>query len=549
MLQHLSIRNIILIESLEIPLSSGLCVLTGETGAGKSIILDALGFVLGARAKSSLLRHGARQGSVTAEFTGISEGTLDILVALGIETEDSLILRRVIDQAGKTKAFINDTPIGINALKNIGQTLVEVHGQHDQHGLQESNTQRNLVDAYGGLETERSAVQTAYSTYAVAKQKLSSLEQEHEQMQREEGYLNHIVEELRLLDPQEGEEEALASKRAKLMNSEKMVSSINMALEDLSVDGAIQSAQRILARLPSAQDNDVLEITETLERVAIELQEATEQLNAMASAVTQEEQTIDEIEDRLFALRGAARKYKCPVDVLPAYKEDVENKLALLAKHEVAFSDAEKDVERSRKKFEQAAEQLSTKRVAAANTLQKAILKELQPLKLDKAQFQIIIERQDAGQWHADGWDKVTFLASMNPGTPPGMLGAIASGGELSRFMLALKVVVSHIKSVPTMIFDEVDTGIGGAVADAVGKRLSLLSNKQQVLVVTHQPQVAAQGTLHLHVAKDQSQGITTTSVTLLDAKEREEELARMLAGETVTDQARAAAKTLLEAV
>lgn len=555
MLHHLSIRNIVLIDAVDLSLAPGLGVLTGETGAGKSILLDALGFVLGGRGNARLLRHNAPSGTVTASFdvTG-NEAAQNLLKSQGLEiTDDTLILRRSIYPDGKSKAFVNDIPVSVNYLRQLGDNLVEVHGQHDQRGLLEPSSHRFMVDAYGRLEGELQTVQSAFDAYDTAVTALEQLKQLRDQAVKEESYLRYVQQELAALAPKLGEEEILAEKRSVLMNREKITSTLQSAMKELQgsqpVVVALQSAGRLLSRNTHLQTPAVQAIIEMLERAAIETNEALEGLEKACQAIEGGGESLESVEERLFALKDAARKYHVPVDELPRYREEVEAKLALLGEQEFRLGTLETEVTASRLRYEQAAATLTKSRRRTAKTLETKLVEELAPLKMEGACFNVAIDVLPEAQWAREGVDRVRFLMSTNPGTPPDELTKIASGGELSRFMLALKVVLASVKSVPTLIFDEIDTGIGGAVADAVGKRLALLGEHAQVLVVTHQPQVAAYGSSHLHVKKHKEQDTTRTSVSLLSASERKQELARMLSGATITSEAMIAAERLLEGV
>ncbi len=554
MLHHLSIRNIVLIESLDIAFARGLCVLTGETGAGKSILLDALGFVLGERVAQKLLRHGATQGSVTAEFTTSGNGRLErLLEEQGIIQEECLTLRRIITPDGKTKAFANDIPISVNLLKQIGTLLLEIHGQHEQRGLLEPATHQSIIDAYMHLDALLLETSASYHAWKENQQKLEELKHAEQAAQWEEDYLRHVANELSELAPCEGEEETLAEERTQLMGREKLLTILESALNELSgtsnnITSTLFSAQKQLMRgnaltVPGQFDAAI----EALERASVEVQEAVESLESIAQQMDMGNSRLEIVEERLFALRAAARKFNMPVDALPGYKAEIDAKLLLLEDQSASIVALTRQVEQSKAHYSHYAERLSAARHFAAKQLEEALHTELIPLKMAATRFTVQITPLPEQDWAAHGQDKVTFLASTNPGSPLAPLAKIASGGELSRFMLAIKVALAGVNSTPTLIFDEVDTGIGGAVADAVGKRLQLLGEHVQVLVVTHQPQVAARGNTHLKVQKTTQGDTTITSATVLSQAERKEELARMLAGEHITPEARAAANKLLE--
>lgn len=550
MLKSLTIRNIVLIESLDIDLESGLCVLTGETGAGKSILLDALGFVLGARGNSRLLRQGAKQALVAGTFD-ISKHSLlmPLLDEQGIVYEDELVLRRTLTEDGKNKAYINDIPVSIQLLKQVGELLVEVHGQHEQRGLLEAKYHRHLLDAFGELGQ---GLSDTYQAWQQAAQELAAKKEAQEQALREEEYLQHVSDELQQLAPEAGEEEILVQKRTLMMQHEKHLAILDEVVQSLTggqaVEESIRSAQRILMR--RSDDSPAFEgIIDTLERASIEVNDALEALQHLQHELDPDEQTLEQVEERLFALKAAARKYRVSVDELAGYHQEVTDKLALISGQGQQLADLEKAVADAKGHYIKQADILSKSRKKAASELEKQVLEGLEPLKMGQTEFVVEIETLPEEQWSAFGKDKVQFIASTNPGSPLASLVKIASGGELSRFMLALKVVLAKVKSVPTLIFDEVDTGIGGAVADAVGKKLRALGKHHQVLVVTHQPQVAAQGQYHLKIEKHQAENTTHTTVAVLEQQERKQEIARMLSGEEVTEEARAAAERLVSSV
>lgn len=550
MLDSLAIRNIILIDRLDISFSSGFGVLTGETGAGKSILLGALGFVLGGRSSSGLLRVGEKQGSVIACFSVINNPDIQqILEENGFSSEPELILRRVIYEDGRSKAFINDAPVGVGVLVNIAANLVEVHGQHDQRGLLDSANHREILDKYAKLEVEVSAVAASYEGYNNLQKELASLEALVAQSSAEEDYLSYVLKELEQLHPLEGEETSLAVKRNYLMNSEKITGGISAASDLLSkggLVGVLSRAQGFLYDAVKAEEK-LQGVIEAMDRAAIEIEEASSTLDQILSGLDHGGESLENIEERLFALRGAARKYRVTPEELPAYQENVRQKLDSIKNKEIKLSDVAARLVTQKKEYLQAAQKLSVKRKEAAKEFEQKLMLELAPLKMENTRFEVSIEPLDESGWSRYGVDKISFLASTNPGMPFAPLVKIASGGELSRFMLAMKVVLSAIKSVPTLIFDEVDTGIGGAVADSVGKRMELLGKNFQVLAVTHHPQVAARSSLHLKIAKEVVGGITVTRVEELQGAQKRQEIARMLAGESITEEALAAASKLME--
>lgn len=559
MLTQLSIRNVVLIESCDITLKGGLCVLSGETGAGKSILLDALGLVLGARADSALVRKGEAQGTVSAEFDiSANDAARQALSELELEDSGTLIIRRSIGSDGKTRCLVNDQPVTVAGLRKLGETLVEVHGQHDQKTLQDMSLHRSLLDDYGGLSAPRKAVAAAYGNWRGCMDALSALKEEIGRTAREQEYLQHMRGELKELAPQQGEEEALAAQRAAMMQSEKLFGVLNEAIGELNqgkgVVGALRGAQRTLTRSPLTSAGAYAAIVEGLEKAAIEAEEALYSLEKAGRDATFNPEKLELIEERLFALKAAGRKYNLPVDELPKLYGEVEEKLALIQSQEHRLSELEQNLAKAREVFVEAAAKLSGLRKKAAGKLEKAIAQELAPLKMAGTCFRVRMEPLAESQWSQWGADGIYFECATNVTKGDrevayAPLNRIASGGELSRFMLAMKVALSSVRSTPTLIFDEIDTGTGGAVAAAIGERLKLLGMGAQVLVVTHLPQVAARGSQHLRVVKEEKGRKIITRVENLDAAQREEELARMLAGATITQEARKAAQKLLEPV
>lgn len=555
MLSRLSIRNIVLIQACDIELSRGLCVLSGETGAGKSILLDALGLALGARGDAGLVRTGEAQGSVTAEFDiAQNHAAKQALAELELEAAESLIIRRGIGADGKTRCLVNDQPVTVAGLKKLGETLVEVHGQHDQRGLQDSTVHRSLLDEYGALGVKRKSVAEAYRTWKMRADAMAQVKAEIEKTAREQEYLQHMRSELAQLAPQPGEEEALTQQRTTMMQSEKLFDVLNEAIGELNhgkgVTGSLRSAQRILVRSPLAER--FAAVVEGLEKAALEAEEAQYALEKCGHDAAFSPEKLEQVEERLFALKAAGRKYNLPVDELATLYQEVRDKLALIDSQEHRLEQLAREEAEAKEAFKAAAQKLSAERAKAAIKLEKAIMQELAPLKMEHTRFRVRLEPLLEANWSEWGADGVHFECATNvtkgaKDVPYAPLNRIASGGELSRFMLAMKVALSSVRSVPTLIFDEIDTGTGGAVAAAIGERLSLLGEAAQVLVVTHLPQVAARGNQHLHVAKQQKAKQVTTTVEALTPEARQEELARMLAGATVTPEARRAAQKLLE--
>lgn len=557
MLTALSIRNIVLIEACDISLCAGLCVLSGETGAGKSILLDALGLALGARADAGLIRHNEAQGTVTAEFDiSKNDAAREILKELELDSDDTLIIRRSISNDGKTRCFINDAPVTVSALKKLGEALIEVHGQHDQRSLMDAALHRDMLDDYAGLSSARKASAAAYQQWKAESQALEKLKADIAQTAREQEYLKHMQKELGELKPEPGEEEELAAKRSAMMQSEKLFEVLNEVIGKLNqgdgVATSLRSAHRTLTRSPLTQSETFAPAIAALEKASAEADEALYALEKAGEEATFDPAKLEAIEERLFALKDAGRKYNLPVDELPTLYEEVEEKLALMDSQEHLLAELEKKEAAAKVAFIAASEKLSTGRNKASSKLEKAVLAELAPLKMENTRFRVRIEKLPEPNWSAAGMDGVYFECATNvmktaKDIPYAPLNKIASGGELSRFMLALKVALSSTHQTSTLIFDEIDAGTGGAVADAIGQRLSRLGAAAQVLVVTHLPQVAARGNQHLLVSKTQGGKKILTHVHHLSAAERREELARMLAGATVTAEARKAAAKLLE--
>jgi DNA repair protein RecN (Recombination protein N) len=551
MLSRLVIHDVVLIEKLALPLERGLNVFTGETGAGKSILLDALGLALGGRSDAGLVRHGATQASVAAEFSLQDDHAVFALAAeQGLSAENPIILRRVIAKDGKSRAFFNDQPVGVGLLKQFGESLLEIHGQFETHGLLNAATHRGLLDAFAGLHTLRQKTATAFAAWKAAAEQLHQAQSTADRARAEEDFLRAAVQELNDLAPQSDEANTLAARRIQLQHGEKILEALNTASTALDGErGAIVSltqAGKAIARV-SDKAAGLPNILAAIDRAANETSEASLLLSRFMSSIDTDPDALQRIEERLFSLRAAARKHNAQVEQLPNVLRDLSARLALLTNEGGRITKMAAEAEKARHAYVTSAEELGSKRKAAAEKFEKLIAKELPPLKLERAKFIIEVERLSEDQWSEHGMDRVTFLAATNTGTAPGPLQKIASGGELARFMLALKTVLAAADPVPVLVFDEVDTGIGGAVASAVGERLAHLASGVQILVVTHSPQVAARGAHHLRVAKRVAGKATVTEVEALDKAARREEIARMLSGEHITDAARQAADSLLE--
>lgn len=552
MLSDLAIRDVVLIERLDLRFERGLSVLTGETGAGKSILLDSLGLALGARAEARLVRQGAARAAVTAAFrVGPDHPARAILAEMEIEAEDELVLRRALSADGRSKAFVNDEPISVALLKRLGDTLVEIQGQFDQQGFLNPQGHRALLDAYGGHDALREAAADAHRAWTNAQAALDQAAREAENAAREEAYLRHAVDELDKLVPEAGEADRLAEDRIALRHAEQLGEAMTGALAALGdaggADQRLREARKVLDRVADKAGGRLDAALAALDRAEVEMREALGELNAAAQDLDGDAGRLEAVEERLFALRDAARKYNRDPDALPALKDDMTAQLALIDRAESVMAELKAATRAARAAYERAADALSAARRDAAARLDEVVNAELAPLKLDKARFATRIEALAETAWGPDGRDRAVFEVATNPGAAPGPLNRIASGGELSRFLLALKLALAEVGSAPSLVFDEVDAGIGGATAAAVGARLKRLAERVQVLVVTHSPQVAALGRAHMKVEKIEAGGRMTTGVAALDPAARREEVARMLAGATVTQEARAAAAKLLE--
>lgn len=554
MLQTLSIRNVVLIDKLDLDFQSGLSVLTGETGAGKSILLDSLGLVLGNRAETSLIRHGADKLSVTASFAlpKADNPVCRLLAENEIEVEDGLIIKRTLNTEGKGKIFINDQPVSVKLLREVGRCLVEVHGQFDNQGLLNPASHRGVLDAYGSYAALLEEVKNRYAEFKNARAAREQAEADIERAKTEEDNLRHWVGELEKVNPVAGEEDELVRRRLELMNAEKIIETLNHAYGILTqgcdVQSALRQAQSAMYKINDMVGGKYSEIIDDLEQAMIEAGEAVNAIEAASENISLNTGELEEIESRLFALKGLARKHQVGIDELPGVLSDFRQKLSNIEFGEEGLNKLRKAEEQAKLSYIRSANELSAARKAAALQLDASVMSELPPLKMEKARFVTRIEKTDEGSWNENGFDNVYFTVATNPNSPQGPLNKIASGGELARFMLALKVNLARTSSVETMIFDEVDAGIGGATAQAVGERLSRLARDVQVLVVTHSPQVAAKGNNHFKVEKSTNDNVTTTTVRELCSNEKCEEIARMLAGEVISDEARAAAKVLLSA-
>lgn len=551
MLTGLNIRDVVLIEALDLDFRAGLGVLTGETGAGKSILLDSLGLALGMRADSGLVRQGAAQAVVTASFELVDPAPVAALLAengLDFDPSEPLLIRRIVKADGGSRAFVNDSPASAALLRELGAFLVEIHGQHDDRGLLNPRGHRALLDTFGRLDTD--AVADAHRAFRAAEEELTAARTEQENAARDREWLEHAVAELTTLAPEPGEEEQLAERRASMQRGEKIAGELR-AIADLldGNDGALtrlRQAARILERI--AEDHPALtESLAALDRALIEGGGAQEKVDEAGEALAFDPAALESDEARLFELRGIARKHRVQPDDLAELTETLAARLSRIEGGEDTIHRLEAALTRTEAAYIQAAETLSTARASAAARLDAAVATELAPLKLDAARFRTVVDPLPREIWSASGRDRVEFEVSTNPGAPFAPLIKIASGGELSRFILALKVALAEEGGARTLIFDEIDRGVGGAVASAIGERLARLATDAQLLVVTHSPQVAARGGHHLLIAKSHDGLVTRTGVRALDDVARREEIARMLSGAQVTDEARAQADRLLE--
>jgi len=553
MLTALSIRDVVLIEALDLEFGEGLGVLTGETGAGKSILLDALGLALGARADSGLVRSGAGQAVVVASFVPppADSAIANLFAQNGMELEpgEPLLIRRLVKADGGSRAFVNDQPASAGFLRELAPHLVEIHGQHDDRGLLNPRGHRVLLDLFGRCDTGPIAI--AHRAWRAAEDALAVARAEQDSAERDREWLEHAVTELSTLAPEAGEEERLAERRATMQRGEKIATDLQ-GIADLleGSDGGLarlRQAARILERV--ADDHPALtEALAAIDRAITEGSEAQVQVDAAAEALAFDPAALEADETRLFELRALARKHRVQPDELAALLTELSGRLDRLTSGGAGMAKLELAAEEAHRTYREAARTLSAMRTMAAARLDAAVAAELKPLKLDAARFRTVVEPLDEAQWSASGMDRVEFEVSTNPGAPFAPLMKIASGGELSRFILAMKVALAEEGGARTLIFDEIDRGVGGAVADAIGERLARLAQGSQLLVVTHSPQVAARGARHLLIAKSHDGIVTRTGVTPLTPEQRREEIARMLSGAEITPEARAQAERLLAA-
>ncbi|MFZ4762412.1 MAG: DNA repair protein RecN [Alphaproteobacteria bacterium] len=554
MLTTLAITDLLLVQRLTLVLDKGLTVLTGETGAGKSILLDALGLALGAKAESSWIREGAEQAVVVASFElPPTHPVFALLQEQGMNVTDEeqqglLILRRLLTKDGRSRAFINDQPCNLSSLKIIGKQLVDIHNQFETYGLLDASMHGVLLDRFGQLLPLRTAVQKAFGQWQEAKLQRQHMEERQQNQAKEQQELLEKLELLELLQPLPQEEERLEEKRKILSVQGKLLESLQQAWQEISrsTSSSLGVVLKQVNRAAVLAEGRLDTALAALERASVELQDAQAEIKIAADGIGGEEQTLEEIEERLHYLRQSARRLQCLVEDLPQLHQDLQEKMAEINApfdRLLEMKAKEKDAQLA---YEEVAQQLSAARIVAGKKLEEYIAKELAGLKMPLARFLVELEKLPELSWQENGVDQVRFLMAANPGMQPGLLHKVASGGELSRLMLAVKVALAGVNDISVMVFDEVDAGVGGAVADAVGARLARLAAMQQVVVVTHSPQIAARGNRHFLVEKKQDAHSTQTHIRELPQSERLEEIARMLSGEVVSNEARAAAASLL---
>ncbi len=552
MLTRLLINNVVLIEKLELEFSKGLTIFSGETGAGKSILLDSLGLILGARAETGLIRHGAEKLCVvgTFELEDKKSPFFQICAENEIEVDDEIIIKRTLTTDAKSKIFLNDQPISLKLLKELGSFLVEIHGQFDNQGLLNPQTHIDVLDSFGGYDKKLLEVQELFKKFRDTQKKLKNAVSLYEKAQSDEETLSHYKTELENMNVREGEEAELNQKRTEMMHAEKLIENLNTAYQALHGQGLSQEIRHAMAAIEKVNritEGKYQAIADALDSSLVELDEAVAQIESASEDISLNANDINSVEERLFALKALARKHNCTIDELPDTLEQIKKKLNDIQISGDEIIELKKEIAGVRKDYMQKALELHESREKAAQNLSLKVGGELSFLNMGKAEFKVNITKLDEEDWHEKGMDLVCFEAKTNAGQPFSALNKIASGGELARFMLALKVNLAKKSGMETLIFDEIDSGIGGKSAEAVGNRLYKLSKDVQVMAVTHSPQVAAFSTTHFMVSKETKGEKTTTSVQKLTSQEKKEEIARMLSGETITDEARAAAEKLIK--
>lgn len=546
MLASLTIKNVVLIDQISIEFSDGLCVLTGETGAGKSILLDSLILALGARSDAGLVRKGQEQAVVTAFFElPPSHPIQDILQENDLEFDSNIILRRSVSSDGRSKAFINDQPVSIGLLKKVGEMLVEIHGQFDTQRLLQAHYHLDVLDEYAEHQSLLNNLSEKWDKWKNLSAKLEKMQKDLEKAQRDEVYFRSSLEDLDALAPKAGEEESLSALRDQLMRREQILENLNIAQNAIQ---EIETVSNVVWKALNRLGQEGHEAISAMDRANAEIQEVSSSIEGILSDIENSESSLEEIDDRLFALKAQAKKHGCKIDDLSQKREEIFSLLQSIESNSDNFSNLMRDIESAKKDYEKEARKLSEARKKQAKKLANNIIKELPPLKLDKVQFDVDVTEIAEQDWSKKGIDRVEFLISTNPGAALGPLNKIASGGELARLMLAIKVVLSGTGAAGSLVFDEVDSGIGGATAAAVGERLAKLSQDKQILVVTHSPQVAARAKNHWIVIKDGQDVVKTNIVPLCEMPQRREEIARMISGAEITEEARAAADKLLQA-
>lgn len=551
MLTRLLINNVVLIEKLELEFSKGLTIFSGETGAGKSILLDSLGLVLGARADTALIRQGQEKLCVTATFELKDKKSpfFKICDENEIEVKDEIIIKRTLSRDGKSKIFLNDQPLTLKLLKELGGYLVEIHGQFDNQGLLNPLTHIDVLDAFGGYEKERAKVSDLFKKYKGTEKKLKECVDSYEKAVQEEETLKHYQNELENMKVRSGEEKELTEKRTEMMHAEKLLENLNVAYQSLHGEGLAQQIRHAMGAIDKVNritQDKYQNIAAALDSALVELDEAVSQIESASEDISLNANEINSVEERLFALKALARKHACNIDDLPDVLENIRQKLSGLQKNSDDIMTFKKELSEIKREYLNEALNLHECRAKAGENLSSKVQSELKFLNMGKAEFRVNIEKLNEENWGEKGLDSVCFEAKTNAGQPFGSLSKIASGGELARFMLALKVNLAQKSGLETLIFDEIDSGVGGKSAEAVGNRLYKLGHDVQVMAVTHAPQVAAFSTTHFKVSKETKGDMTTTSVEKLSAKEKKEEIARMLSGEKISDEARAAAAKLI---
>ena len=550
MLKSLSVRNVVLIDKLDLDFSDGLSVFSGETGAGKSILLDCLGLILGNRAETGLIRHGEEKLLISAvfELQDKENPFFKICKENDLEVDEEIIIKRSLTIDGKSKIFLNDQPITQRLLKELGMFLVEIHGQFDNQGLLNSANHLSVLDSFGGYKDELEQTQKSYCQYKNLLSQLEKAKTDFVKNSQDIENLKHWADELQKANIRVGEFDELNKKRSETMNAEKIIENLNTAyscLQSKDISSLLQKAQNAISRANNLTENKFTDISELLETALIDFDEAVNQIEQASQLISHNSNEAEAIEERIFALRALARKHQCSVDELPSVLENMQEKLLNFDKSEDTISRLNIEVVKSKEEYIKQANILRNLRIKTAKQLDANVQQELPPLKMEQAKFVTQIDPLNEDMWSKNGMDGVCFTVATNSGSEQGHLNKIASGGELSRFMLALKVNLAQKSSVETLVFDEIDAGIGGATAQAVGERLNKLSNSVQVLVVTHSPQVAAFSKEHFKVSKSTCNNITT-SVENLSKEQKQEEIARMISGDKITDEARAAANSLI---